>query len=687
MRATRLVVVITAVLVASACSAGGDDDPNCNSGKCDDAGDFRDQLAGRDDPIARFLATLSPDPDGLVSLTYNDVVEAVAKIQGCDATTWKAFIVSDPLVEGEPFPRVVTTVCANNAVKASEFFIAASFKDPDTDDVDDVRLEMFAWDATARLYRFYATERAGDKVEVEVEPDRCRECHLAPTNLSAARSLDTDGRDITTGQMRMTPIMNELTQPWSHWNSQVPMFNTDAMPFPSHDFEVPQDVRLADNFIRLGFERAAEAQRFEQIIREGHARVTGARARERRDKPGTDWRPAMNLLRPLFCEEQVQYATEDFESGLIQVTAVIPGGMREAFGQLRPSLEPVDWPWGWLNNQDGRMRLARPETRSAIFMMPIRGNADVDYENRVVAARALGPMDVIRVRALDWKHPVFSEFRCNLWKDAVARFEDNPPQLNADDRNSSRMRALFDATMEIGGIELLPVSADQVIALDVASEQSVTDMLEAVRTGALADAQCTVGQGFCSIDVHQLGAILDAHVTGFEQDTADAVRSRLSELRDERLCHVLKFFRNAPHLPPVECQDEPGPDPGAGSFAGENSAPAAIPDNDPGGVRSDISAAGSVGLNVNRVQVFVEIEHTWRGDLKITLTPPGGQDLDVVAFDPDDSQDDVSARFDITGVEAGLAGDGVWTLRVEDRAGADTGTLKRWSLGINEPAP
>ena len=81
--------------------------------------------------------------------------------------------------------------------------------------------------------------------------------------------------------MRMTPIMNELTQPWSHWNSQVPIFNAEENPFPSHEFDVPADVRDGNDFVRYGVDRAGPASYLEQIIRAGHARVTGERVKDR----------------------------------------------------------------------------------------------------------------------------------------------------------------------------------------------------------------------------------------------------------------------------------------------------------------------------------------------------------------------------------------------------------------------
>src|SRR4029453_4486433 len=113
--------------------------------------------------------------------------------------------------------------------RAADFFIAASFREEGSADVDARRIEMFAWDPESLRYHFYeaSPDEARDEVKLAVEPARCRACHLAPRGLSS-----TFGE-----RMPMTPIMNELTRPWVHWNAEP-----DARSFA---YEVPAATRLA----------------------------------------------------------------------------------------------------------------------------------------------------------------------------------------------------------------------------------------------------------------------------------------------------------------------------------------------------------------------------------------------------------------------------------------------------------
>lgn len=534
---TTALFVAAAFAGAAGCGAGEDGAGQC-AGKCDQLGDFDEVLEGRGDPIAGFLRDLGLGADGIASFDYGDLVAGVAEIQGCSADSWKTFVVSDPLVEDDVFPRLISTVCSDQPTVAAEFFIAASFKDPDEEDVDPRMLEMFAWDAAAGIYRFYATEPLADgRVRVEVDPQRCAECHLTPSN------LPSDG-------MRMTPVMNELTQPWTHWNSEVPMFNGNGIPFRSHDFEVPLEVRDADDFSRYGRERVGSAQELEFIVREGHAKVALQRARDRRER-NEDWEPAMNLLRPVFCEEQVNYTTEDFDSGKVQVTAVIPGGIREAYKAHRPD----DWPWAWLNNEDARMRLPAVQAEAPLAMLPVRGNVDVDYENRLVAGRALTPHQVLRVRALDWKRPVFSEFRCDLWRSARQRLATEPPVLDElSPRDSTRVKVLFDYTMQIDG-QPIYAGDETLIAVDLMDEARRDELAEALADGSVTSASCDdTGAGVCALDLDGFGDVLAAYVATFESGDADAIRAGLRAARDERLCHVQETFPNAPALPAISCR-------------------------------------------------------------------------------------------------------------------------------------
>lgn len=529
---TTALVALSTAAALGACSDPGPD-AQC-SGKCDQLGDFASQLDGRNDAIAQFLREANIGADGVASFDYGAVVSGVARLQGCSEDSWKTFVVSDALVEEDTFPRLISTVCSDEPTRAAEFFIAASFKDPEIDDIDPFNIEMFAWDDDAGIYRFYATEPlGGGEVRVEVDPERCTECHLTPTNLPSAG-------------MRMTPIMNELSQPWTHWSSEVPMFNGSGIPFRSDDFDVPMNVRGAGNFLRYGSQKIGAAQEFEFIIREGHAKVALQRARERRER-SDGWNDAMNLLRPVFCAEQVNYSSEDFDSGKLHFSTVIPGGLSEAYRALRPD----DWPWQWVNNGDGRMRLPAPAGEPTLSMVPVRGNADVDYETRLVTGRTLTPHQVMRVRALDWKRPVFSEFRCGLWMSASERLASDPPVIDElSPRDSARMQVLYDYIMQIDGQPIAGATPETIVAVDVVDDPAA--LASALASGLPAECG-PEGEGACAVDHDGFGAILDAYVQSFEQGDPDEVRRRLRAARDQRLCHVQQFFPNAPALPSVSC--------------------------------------------------------------------------------------------------------------------------------------
>lgn len=92
--------------------------------------------------------------------------------------------------------------------------------------------------------------------------------------------------------------------------------------------------------------------------------------------------------------------------------------------------------------------------------------------------------------------------------------------------------------------------------------------------------------------------------------------------------------------------------------------------------------------SVSSVEVFVDLTHTWRGDLIVTLTSPAG--TPVVLHDrTGSSADNLYGWYPGELVPAGdlgtLVGEemsGGWTLAVSDNAGGDTGTFNEWCLRI-----
>lgn len=120
---------------------------------------------------------------------------------------------------------------------------------------------------------------------------------------------------------------------------------------------------------------------------------------------------------------------------------------------------------------------------------------------------------------------------------------------------------------------------------------------------------------------------------------------------------------------------EPPPEPGDGvqTFTGTG-AGAAIPDNDPSGITGSATIpAGTTGA----MTVKLDITHTYRGDLKVTLS--NGSQSFTLHDRAGGGRDDLSGDFPVEAV--GDLG-GTWTLSVSDHANVDTGTLNSWSIEV-----
>jgi extracellular elastinolytic metalloproteinase len=108
----------------------------------------------------------------------------------------------------------------------------------------------------------------------------------------------------------------------------------------------------------------------------------------------------------------------------------------------------------------------------------------------------------------------------------------------------------------------------------------------------------------------------------------------------------------------------------------------AIPDNQQAGVNSVLTVPQAG--RITRLTVSVDIKHTYIGDLRVSLTSPGGTTV-VLHNRSGASNDDLiksyrsEDRVDV-GSLLGEQTQGDWTLNAADLAGLDAGTLRRWSL-------
>ena len=83
------------------------------------------------------------------------------------------------------------------------------------------------------------------------------------------------------------------------------------------------------------------------------------------------------------------------------------------------------------------------------------------------------------------------------------------------------------------------------------------------------------------------------------------------------------------------------------------------------------------------VEIDLALEHTYPGDLLITLINPVG--TEAVVFDGEVDDFD-SETITVSRALSAFPGDedanGAWTLRVTDRVAQDVGTLQSWSLTL-----
>jgi hypothetical protein len=540
----RLVVVL-ALALGPGCGAGpGGDGTDCteaDSEKCDKMAapvNVLAQLDGRMDAIADWLRAEKMTAAGLVGGDYKKILFDVASQVGCGADSARTFVLSDDVLtqDGNAFPRLISTVCSTDDSQVVNFFISAPTRAAHSDDIDPRSIEMFAWDDAAQTYRFYATTPSGQSaLKVQVEPARCQNCHLTP------HDLDSRG-------MAMTPIMNELTSPWPHWNPGAG-FNPVAL-------SIPAATQKAPNFSDLT-KMLEGAPHFQSIISNAHNKV--ARARTKARLQAVDPSQTMALLRPLFCDEQINYVTES--GALLDVASILNPGIAAMFTVLGKT-----GPWTWFNSPATLQLPALPDGADPVFMMPTRGDAGMQVENRLVALSLLEPMQVLRLHALDWQHPVFSDFRCGLWKSALPEVVATPPSVPAGATVGDALSPYFERVMTLGSSPIIPPGADasaadaQVIALADGSLDAARALEGALKDNSLASADCDKGP-FCVVSLDRLADRLEAYKTTFDRQPDG--RARLLAERGRRICQVtekvsspsglVQRFENAPSLPSASC--------------------------------------------------------------------------------------------------------------------------------------
>ncbi|MFE7777062.1 S8 family serine peptidase [Streptomyces sp. NPDC057445] len=108
----------------------------------------------------------------------------------------------------------------------------------------------------------------------------------------------------------------------------------------------------------------------------------------------------------------------------------------------------------------------------------------------------------------------------------------------------------------------------------------------------------------------------------------------------------------------------------------ENVADVAIADN--ATVESPITVSGVSGNAPATLKVGVDIKHTYRGDLVVSLVAPDGTVYTLEDFPNNDGTDNVAKTYTVNASSEVAAG--TWKLRVRDLASQDTGKIDAWNL-------
>ncbi|MGC4978004.1 S8 family peptidase [Streptomyces sp. DT199] len=108
----------------------------------------------------------------------------------------------------------------------------------------------------------------------------------------------------------------------------------------------------------------------------------------------------------------------------------------------------------------------------------------------------------------------------------------------------------------------------------------------------------------------------------------------------------------------------------------ENTADVTVADN--ATVESPITVSGVTGNAPAALKVGVDVKHTYRGDLVLSLVAPDGSVYSLEDFADGDSGDDVVKTYTVDA--SSETASGTWKLRVRDIATQDTGRIDAWNL-------
>lgn len=308
-------------------------------------------------------------------------------------------------------PRLVISGCNQNPTapgstrQSFELFVAVVSDKalPVTDPFSTTPVEAMALDAQTGLYNFYVFEKSADGAAngtvvrfVRRADDVIEKWTKAPGK-RVTREV-SDDRKCFNCHINGSPVMNELTDPWTHWVSSRASY---PEPLSGNSRSLVSEARP----FAAEHGRSSLANELEKIIRASiSAWVEGVPGR-----PGTGLGPQTvsgaqpgglpNLLKSVFCEQEINYGSA-FDT--VPTPLFVDQSVADLAGVEAPLAPPG----------------------SELDLVPVRAESDRRIERWLQKARVLRPDTVMAVRLVDDTRDVFSPKRCSLHAPVTARIAD-----------------------------------------------------------------------------------------------------------------------------------------------------------------------------------------------------------------------------------------------------------------------
>ncbi len=262
-------------------------------------------------------------------------------------------------------------------------------------------IELISWDRQAQVFRFYEMIGSGQRGQWFYRGDSLDiRADLADLHLQADSQNPRFGDRLRCSACHLAggPIMKELDLPHNDWwlrSRPLPLAQTPD-PRLQANLASLQDASELAKAVKSGMQRLQQSPNFQQF---------------------QAMRPFQEQLRPLFCAEEINLASDMQPLSQSAQTHLPSAALIDP--RLLP-VTPIPISGGTYQTALRTLQARFPETDrfdgDHAWLAPIKSAADIQAVERLIQRGILEPETVADVLAVDLLRPVISKTRCGLLK-------------------------------------------------------------------------------------------------------------------------------------------------------------------------------------------------------------------------------------------------------------------------------